>query len=363
MNMVETCHKCGVPLSISGQFAWEDNGVITVAGARHDRNVLYESNIIDHVLLGIERLIGMPIRHIAIESRRREVRRYIEKAMGDITEIFRREGGPAGEEERQIAREAALTIFEVGGSLGYGISRLSEGWDGDDDYPWRESIIINPYSLSFRLGEVLGGTEALEGRDMAIEWEQVADNTYRIRCSPAARPPGLKGRLKRRRYEFKPGALSFERCDICGVPLGVAHYKWELAEGIITDPDNGWRMALYPPAALEAVLLDLEAELGESIPDIIIQAQKAYVKSRAAGENWVHGGGTFGQLVALRGLGNLTRFEADLNHLSLKIENSCLQPLMVGMAQALFELALNKEKTNYEWDLAGDGDLEIIISC
>jgi hypothetical protein len=362
MSTVEPCHKCGVPLSVSGQFEWESNGVISVSGAPYDRNILYESRVIDNLWTGIEQLIGRSIQSIVIESRRREVRHFIEKALGDIVEFFRG-NGPADDEEKAIAKETVLTIMDVGSSYGYGQYRLGEGWERGEPFPWRINTITEPYSLPLRIGEILGSIEALEGRDMAVAWKELGSDSYGVNCYPEERPAGLKDRLKRRRYEFKSGDLAFERCDICGIPLEVAHYDWHMAEGIILDPNNGWRMALYPPNAVEAVLLDLENELGEMIPDLAVQAQKLYVKSRVGGENWRHGKVTFGQLVALRGLGNLSKFEVDENHLSLKIDNSCLQPLMAGMAQALFELALSKDKTSYEWDLAEDGDLEILIKA
>jgi hypothetical protein len=363
MSTVEVCHKCGVPLSVSGQFIWGDNGVIAVKGAQHDRHILYESRVIDNLFIGIEVLIGKSVQHMVIESRRREVRRFIEKAIGDIVEFFRSDGHPGGSEELAIAKETVLTIMDVGGSYGYGQSILGEGWDRGDAFPWRSNIIKNPYSLPFRIAEILGSIEALEGRDMAAEWQDLDEEAYRVNSYPKERSAGLKERLKRKRYEFKPGEIALEKCEVCGIPIGISHYKWSLAEGIIVDPDNGRRMAIYPPAALEAVLLDLETELGEMIPDLAVQAQKEYVKSRVGGDNWRHGRVTFGQLVALRGLGNLTKFEADEKHLALKIENSCLQPIMVGMGQALFELALNIDKTSYEWELSKDGDLEMLIKA
>lgn len=358
--MIELCGECGVPLTISHEFKWGSNGVIGVVGAPHGRSILYESRIIDNLFKGIERLIGARIQHIVIESRRREVRRYIDRALGgEIGEIFRREGGP---EERAMAKELMSRILDVGGSYGYGQSSLGDGWDRGDQYPWRVTSISNPYSLPFRTGEILGCAEALEGGEMAADCEESGEDSYKVTCYPKDRSAGLKDRLRRRRYEFKPGDLSFKSCGRCGIPLGVAHYTWNLQEGTIMDPDNGRRMALYPPGSLEVVLIELERELGESIPEVVVEAQRQYVKSRVGGENWKRGGYTFGQLVALRGLGNLTGFEADEDHLSLLIENSCLPPVMVGMAQALFELALNKERTTYEWSLAEDGDLRIKVT-
>lgn len=127
------------------------------------------------------------------------------------------------------------------------------------------------------------------------------------------------------------------------------------------DTENGWRMAIFGPQALEAVLDDLESELGEDIPRAVVEAQKRYVKSRTEKMNWRRSGITFVKLVALRGMGNITRFEADKKHLSVRIQNACLPLVMVGMAQALYEIALGLEDSTYEWELSDDGDLNILI--
>jgi len=67
-------------------------------------------------------------------------------------------------------------------------------------------------------------------------------------------------------------------------------------------------------------------------------------------------------MIALRGLGNLTLFEGDRNHLSLKIENSCLHLPMVGTIQALVELVYGKDSSTVRWDLCEDDDLNVTVS-
>jgi hypothetical protein len=66
-------------------------------------------------------------------------------------------------------------------------------------------------------------------------------------------------------------------------------------------------------------------------------------------------------MIAVRGVGNLTHFEGDRQGLTLTIQNSCLHLLMVGAIQALVEMAYGVEDSNYEWDLADDGDLTVTI--
>lgn len=70
-----------MPLMISREHIWGSNGVISLAESAHNRMVFYESETIDRLFRGIEGMIGIPIEHIAIESRRRETRRFIERSL------------------------------------------------------------------------------------------------------------------------------------------------------------------------------------------------------------------------------------------------------------------------------------------
>ena len=70
---------------------------------------------------------------------------------------------------------------------------------------------------------------------------------------------------------------------------------------------------------------------------------------------------TFNRMSAMRGLGNLVQFEGDRDYLNVTFENACMPLLMVGMVQGLFEMAMGKESSTYEWDLAEDGDLTVTV--
>lgn len=372
MKAVELCAQCRIPLMISRELRWQSNGLITLARSPANRMVLYESRVIDNLFHGIEELIGMPIEHIVIESRRREVRRYIEKRFPPwIRRTFRllknrMEGdGPVSRIIRKpvlrIAKRVALRIMEIGAIYGYGYCVPGEPWEGSDPFPWRNNVISKPYSVPFWAADALGSAEAIEGENLWVRHEQVGEEAYRVVAYLAEHPVELKERLQRKHYPFKPGNIAYERCPACGLPVELGRYRWDTEEGTITDVENGWRMAIFGPAALESVLDDLQSELGEAIPELIVEAQRRYVKERTSQMNWRRGGTTFNRLCSLRGMGNITLFEADEKHISLTIENSCLPHLMVGMAQALYEIALNLEKSTYEWEQSEDGDLRIEV--
>ncbi len=359
---------------VGSTLRWQENGVIALTASPANRMVFFESETIDHVFEGIEDLIGMPIEHIVVESRCRETRRYIERAFPPEVRalIDSRETNlgerlakmSAGEKETLYATMKAITgnIFDIARAYGYGVQEMSELWEQGVDFPWRVQIMRNPYSRLFLVADNLGSVEAFEGVEMQVRYERIGEDAYRMEVYPGAHSLEMKDRFKRRRYDFKPGGAAHEPCPRCGVPLAVSRRRWDLAAGTITDEEAGRRMAIFGPFSLDSICDDLEAELGEAIPDTVIEAARRYIKATWDVENWNRDGLTFQQMIALRGLGNLVRFEGDADHLEVCIENSCLHLLMIGAAQALVELAYRVEESRVEWELCKDGDLRMVFA-
>lgn len=373
MSQTELCAECGVPLMISREQKWDNNGVIPLALNPRRRSVFYESDVVDNLFEGISEFIGVPVDHMVIESRRRDVRRFIERTFPSQIEESKRLQKEVESEKDPEVREVKrrnlleirkfynLQVNEVGRIYGYGNIQFSDRWDKADDYAWRTQIISNPHSMLFYPAEMLGSVEGFDQTDMRVEYEMIEENTYAVTAHPGNHPVELKQRLRRKRYEFKPGDIDFERCSTCGVPLEVARCKWDLEAGTIIDGLTGRRMAIYGPQAMEAVLDDLEAELGEIIPEAVIESQRRYIKSAWTDEEWRRDASAFRRLIAVRGVGDLAHFKGDRQGLTLTIQNSCLHLLMVGAIQALVEMAYQVEGSTYEWDFADDGDLTVTI--
>ncbi len=68
-------------------------------------------------------------------------------------------------------------------------------------------------------------------------------------------------------------------------------------------------------------------------------------------------------MCALRGLGNLTSFETDEEHISLTIQNPCVDYLMTGIVQGLFEIATGRDSTTHTWSRTEAGDLAITVTA
>jgi hypothetical protein len=374
MAAMELCTECGVPLMVSQGMKWDSNGVIPLSLNPRRRSVLYESDVVDNLFKGIGDIIGMPVDHIVIESRRRDVRRFIEHTFPSQIEEsleyqrdLESEADPAQKQAKrkrlfEMRKRYQLQVDEIGRVYGYGNIHISDRWEKGEDFAWRTLVISNPHSMLFYPAEMLGSVEGFEQTDMRVEYELIGENNYAVSVYPGSHPLELKERLRRKRYDFKPGDIEFERCSTCGVPLEVSRCKWDIEAGTIIDGLTGRRMAIFGPEAMEAVLDDLEAELGEVIPEVAIESQRRYIKSAWSEEEWRRDASAFRHLIALRGVGNLTHFEGDKQGLSLTIENSCLHLLMVGAIQALVEMAYSVEDSTYEWDLSDDGDLAVTIT-
>jgi hypothetical protein len=373
MNELELCPSCGVPLIVSRNLYWEANGVIAVKASPRNRFVFFESDTIDQLLKGIEEMIGLPIEHIVLESRSREARRYIERSFPAemrkpiqdwVGKRSRGEYVPPETEENMLAISRGVTqaVIDIGRAYGYGDQRLDDAWESGGAFPWRTQVIRNPHSLLNFIGDNLGSVEAIEGVDMQVSYEMIGEDTCKMEIYPGEHPVELKERLKRKRYEFKPGEIHYERCPQCEIPLEVSSRRWDVEKGTIADPETGRRMAIFGPLGMDAVFEDLEAELGVAIDEEVIEAQRRYVKSTWSQDRWNKDGPAFQRMIVLRGLGNLTGFEGDADHVTIRIENACLHLQMVGMAQALVELVYHLDDSDVTWDLADDGDLNLTIS-
>jgi hypothetical protein len=374
MSEIEICGSCHVPRMIAGVFNWDDNGVISIAGNPDGRMVFYESGNIDSIIHGVGELIGVTIEHIAIERKRRDTRRFMEGIFADAIEKVQKLKGDKPlvsystvdpgirKEGIELGHAINAQATSVGMVYGYGKIRFCDLWEFWDSFPWRTQIIQNPYSIAFFAADMLATVEALEQQDMQVKYEQVTEKTYILSVRPGKHPIGLRDRLKKKSYAFKAGDIAYEKCPDCGVPLDVGRCRWDLESGTIVDPDTDRRMAIFDPAGLDTVFESLEEELGESVTDVIIEAQRLYAKESMAADNWRRSGYDFKSWAAMRGLGNITSFKADRERMTMTLENSCMHLALVGMTQALYELAWGAEESHREWHRSDDGNLEIEIT-
>jgi hypothetical protein len=348
MSGAQTCKRCGIPTRTSKSLTWNSNGTITEARNPDHRMVFADVDGMGELFANIEGLIGISIQSIITESKA--------KATGDFTkELIRGWKGA-------VVRRAGLGIVinKMGGvakSFGYGDIDIIE-------VDWKQNKIDfrlhDPYSVPLMCGDLRGATEAVKDVVGTVEPEQEDEHTWIVRGRLSPPPSGMEERLAAAPVRLKPGDLAYECCSSCGVPLGISGFDWDVDRGIIRNQETGVRYAFVGPGGIQAIFDELASELGESIPETVIEAQRMRVASQDFDAWKKFGAGEFRELLAALGFGNMISFEASDGTYSATIENAALSLMIVGTALGALE-AITGKKATAEWSLDPDGDLQISV--
>jgi hypothetical protein len=352
MAKVRLCPECGVPRHVSNQIIWRSNGTMVQRRNPDHRSVLMESEDIDGVYHELEKIIAHPIEHIIIESRRRSSADYLEKIVpGVLRKAFRVIG----------IKPVMNRINNIGKALGYGdIELVDLRWKRDED----DYLILRvrePYSLPLICGDVAGTIQVFDGRDVSVTYEGKAPLEYELAARIESHPPELRERLAWRDYTYKDGDIELERCSHCGVPKAVQEFEFNAQKGIMLYKRSGRRMVGIGPAALEAISDELERELGENIPEAIIEAQRRFVTGGFYSKGEIESEEDFRLQFAFRGWGNLKELDFSAESLRCRLENPCLHLLIVGLLLGFFELVYERPG-EVDWKLKEDGDLLVVVS-
>ncbi len=353
MVELEMCPECNVPLFMTNENIWLDNGDMVQARAHGNRLAFIECENLDPLFAGIGQIIGLPIEPIVVETVRRNMRRYLRQFVTDEM----RDRIMAGElDPTEVDKLFMATAIPTG----YGKYEVVESRfkrDGDD---YNTVKVSEPFSVPMCAGSHCAAMEAILGYDHAVTYSQLDQQTYQINAFPFPQPRAFVDRLHSQRYEPQPGDLELERCATCGGPKALSMCAWYLNRGIIINKPLQRRMALVGPAELDPIFAELEDELGEMIPQIVVEAQRRFTKTGFYTMHEVEDEGDFRIQLALRGLGNLRELKINRRGLHMLVENAALPMIIVGMMQGIFEMAFDMD-TNLEWEVSR-GNLRVELT-
>ena len=355
MPDIEICPRCGIPLFISSQHVWMDNGVIQTKEQDNQRLVFFECGNLDPLFDGISDIIDMSIEHLVIDASRRSTRSYMDHVVpNDIKEMIR-----AGEIQLDLVFDSTFLIWRA---MGYGkLSLIKVRYEGEAD----DFITVQaerPYSVPLAVGNFAGSIQAVIGSEPGIVYEETRPGVYKITIFHAENPSELKDRLRWKAFEqeYKGGDIDLERCPVCNAPAALSEFHWDQANGGIRSTITGRRMVMTGPSMIDPIFDDLQEELGETIPNVVVEAQKRFIRSGFFGVEEVLGEDEMRTQLALRGLGNLTELKMGSKGVQVTVENTAIPLLMVGLAQGLFEKAFNKD-SDVDWELTADGTLLVEV--
>ncbi|MEW6553027.1 MAG: hypothetical protein AB1384_01910 [Actinomycetota bacterium] len=324
MAKVKVCGSCGVPREFSREHDWNSDGSISQKKNPDHRVIFYETEGINLLLANISELVGIPIDRIAIEGKRKSTFNYASGMFSGMKLVIIK---------ALLRRKVYETIAKRGALLGYGHYELLDFKPGE----FLEIHARNTYSRIFFSGDIAGVFNVVEGLPAEVTYEE-RDDGLAIRVVPGAEVEEMAQRLERVVLPRKPGAISYQRCPECGLPLDFKDYRWDVDDGSITDKATGRRMAILGAEGVESVFRELEAELGEELPRTIVEAQRRYVVEVLGQEEVRRDPSYLTRQVALRGMGNVVEFELERGSLRVVVENALPPLLVAGMLQGIFDL-------------------------
>ncbi|MEW6552702.1 MAG: hypothetical protein AB1384_00255 [Actinomycetota bacterium] len=349
---MKTCSVCGAPKGLTGNHRWLDNGTIVEARNPSHRMIFIENDNILEIFELVQDMVGLSLEKIVIESQRKATFNYVDSILPGLAKKIMRVTS---------YRPVVRNLTTLGRTFGLGDASLLDmhmkGGEGD----YVKLGIRNPFFLPAFCGMVVGAMEVVSGHDCSVSYETVSPDYFEVTTFVSTHPKELEERLQWRTYSSKPGDAVLEKCPGCRGPRILADYDFDLAAGTIARRTSGRRMVVDGPAEFEAILEELERELGEDIPGTLIEAQRRFVKMGFYDTDEVQDIGMFRDHLALRGLGNLREISFADEALRVRIENPCLHLLLVGLILGFFELVFSREGA-VEWELASDGDLVVEVS-
>jgi hypothetical protein len=350
---INPCPECGAPEYITAQHSWLNNGDIIISSKPENRIVFVESENLDPLFRGMEQIIGTTIEHIVVSAARRAYRSYFLAFIPDDLK------------KKILSKEVNYNVMtrafdQVSLLMGQGKYTEAEIRYEQDENDYDLDIVKNPYYLLFNVAAHAAVIDALTDRDQGLVYEELSPGEYKSKVFPSPHPEGLTERLKFDNYRHRDGDIELEKCTACGGPKALSGYEWIVNEGIIISRFTKRRMAFLGPQMLDPIFDELEAELGDTIPGIVVESQRRFTRSGFYTMDDITNEGDFRTQLALRGLGNLKQLEMKRKGMHMRLENSVLPLLIVGQAQGFFEMGFGVDSTA-DWELSEEGDLEVEV--
>ena len=359
------CKQCGFPRRFSRFLEWHTDGTISSSARPRIPLMFLEVDEWDTLYDELAMTIGGPIEHIVVEAQK-----YIGIDLYDMVKgIYWNINAKRVPNSRFLRPQwlGRLIVWGMRNDMaGMGAGRVElVSYRAGDHLTLRFS---NPCVIPMVVGDCQGIYESIEKMPGSRAGFKMEGDDLIVHLIPAEEKPASEDRLYLEEAHGGPGPLHYERCSICGVPLEMARsIKWRLDRGEIVNPQTGKREDMIAAQSKNAILRELERELGEDVIDILFRAQKRYSLSRleetGAGKKspedfWP----SYLKDMALHGLGYPRKFEPTRNEVAVEISNAYTQGLYAAKVAAGLE-ALVERETTIEWKTRERNDGSYVIKA
>jgi hypothetical protein len=322
--IVRKCGKCGFPRRFARYFDWRSDGTIigTDRVKMQSRITFIERGELEGLFDDLSMMLGVTIDHILIEAEKN-----IGKAFYASTPLRFLRFAPLDQRFRPawVARGAVRAVRADVAGLGSGVIR-AESYDRDGAMLLR---MKNPVFTARTVGNSVGIYESIERiRGVDYEYSIEGGDLLLMMRHPAhdSRPDDLAGtRLIFDEVVCGDGPVVFERCGQCGTPLmASAALEWDLPGGKIMNRLTGKRELVGAVQSVNAMLRELEAELGEDVLKPVYSCQKEITRAQLDRDAMGRGDDFWDRFLlgcAVRGLGFPSSIETAAQNVSVEISN------------------------------------------
>lgn len=344
------CRQCGFPRRLARFLEWHSDG--TVIGSVRPRIPVMFLQVAEWetIFEDLANAIGVPVDHIVIEAQKnigKDLYGMVRSVYFNIN-LRRIPNNP-------FFRPQWLTKFIVWG-MRRDLSRLGAGRPRVIRYRAGKTMVLgfrDPCMVPMMVGNCLGIYESVEKMPGSQAEYGMENGDLIIRMSHATEKPESEERLYLEEVEAGTGPLSYDRCPRCGIPLPISGaLEWDIGRGIIRNRINGEREGMISVQSVNAILRELEKELGTEVIQMLYQAQKRY-SGKDLSDRTFEGSGDFWDRyltnMALRGLGYPEEFERTGDSVSVDIKTAYNQDLYAAKLAAGLEKMTGRE-SRIEWE-------------
>ena len=341
------CRDCDFPKKFAKFFDWRSDGTIVSTDRTRTRSQItfLEAGELEGLFKDLTETIGIDIDRIFIQAQK-----DIGKALYANLPIRHMKRVPNNRFVRPqfFARLLVSLIRADIAGLGDGIVSL-------DDYVAGVTLAVrfkNPVVYPLLVGSAAGIYESIEDMPSSQVTYGLEGGDLVIRLTHGTEAPADRERLYLDEVKEGSGPLRYDRCADCGVPLDAAKtFEWDIKRGIIRNRRTGRRDVVVAVQSVNALLRELENELGEDVPQLVYDHQKALSAKKLEGVDVGEPAAFLERRpreMALRGLGYPSVFEFDGASLSVEMKNAYNQELYAAKLAAALEKATGKPST-IEW--------------
>ncbi len=346
-TFLRLCPECGVPLSISRNHVWTDDGRILSRDSAQ-RLVIMERRVIEVILQRAVDLLGEEASRILTRCKSADAFLYVRSIMTGWKKMVK--NAPLG------GRLFYDLLCDQARVLGMADARVIS-------YRRHRELVVGCtqcYSDIFFAGDVLGAVQAGEGRDAEVAfWEERGEKRFGVTVgqNEVSIPP-----LPLSDEDVLPGDIVYRRCGRCRAPFPISFFVWDTEKGVMMDTHNGESVALLDTAGMNAAYLEIKHQRLPQLDPMLAQEIKAMVDTVLPRLEWKRRGpeervrDLF--FLAYRGMGNPVYTRGSGRTLEARVENPFNYPIVAGITASFLSRG---EEVSWGWERKEKAALEVRV--